>query len=170
MNLGRCPVCRSHLDLQTMQSDEVTRELLGVVAKLPSQLAGPLLAYVGLFRPEKRDLTNDRTLKLIQEVQALTSDTYLLGAAMAETVQQIHTNRQQGGDAQPLKNHNYLKKVIKGISDRIGQAVPVPAKSENSTAAPAESDSLDAWERQMRKMGKDPKKLLAQFQVPGGDE
>lgn len=170
MNLGRCPVCRSHLDIQMMDVDEAGRELHALLAKMPSQLAGPLLSYLGLFRPAKQDLTNRRTVKLAQEVMALTSDHYLLGAAMAETVQQIHSNRQAGGEYSPLKNHNYLKKVLKGISERIGQAVPVSSNAEEKTEPPEQADQTEAWKRQMRKLGQDPDKILSQFQVQEDDQ
>lgn len=170
MRLGRCPICRSQLDLQAIEVDESGRDLLAMMAKLPSQLAGPLLSYLGLFRPLKQDLTNSRTLKLAEEVLALTSDRYLLGAAMAETVQQIQTNRQAGGDVSPLKNHNYLKKVLKGIGDRIGQAIPAADQKEPKSGQPLRAASDAEWRRGMEKLGINPDELLKKHRAPGGDQ
>lgn len=170
MRLGRCPICRSHLDLQAIEMDESGRDLLALMAKLPSQLAGPLLSYLGLFCPLKQDLTNSRTLKLAEEALALTSDRYLLGAAMAETVQQIRTNRQAGGDVSPLKNHNYLKKVLKGIGDRIGQAIPAAAREDSNPKQPPRAASDAEWRRGMEKLGINPDELLKKHRAPGGDK
>ena len=118
MNLGRCPVCHSHIQLEAIVQDEAASKLLGILTGMDAELSRPLVAYLGLFRPPKRDLANDRALKLCQEVIELTSDNQRLAAALAQTVEQI---RAKGGG--PLKNHNYLKRVLENIDT--AQTMPV---------------------------------------------
>lgn len=119
MMLGRCPVCHSQISLEAVCQDEAGRELLGLLANLPGEASRALVQYLGLFRPEKRDLANDRALRLAREVLALSPDCVRLSAAMAETVEAI---RAKAG-AVPMKNHNYLRRVLEGMP----AAMPVQA-------------------------------------------
>ena len=111
MNLTRCPVCHSHITLEAIVQDEAGRELLGLLASLEGDLSRALVTYLGLFRPEKRDLSNDRALRLAQEVIGLTEHRTKLAAALSQTVETLRSK----GSA-PLKNHNYLKRVIENIN------------------------------------------------------
>jgi hypothetical protein len=115
MNLGRCPVCHSHITLEAMVQDEAGRELLGLLGVMEGDLSRALVTYLGLFRPEKRDLANDRALRLAQEVLALTQDRQKLAAALAQTVETLRAKGGGGGSAS-LKNHNYLKRVLENTS------------------------------------------------------
>lgn len=117
MNLGRCPVCHSRISLEAIVQDEAGRELLALLAKLDAVVAVPLVTYLGLFRPEQRDLANDRALRLAREVLDLGTGP-ALAQAMANTVESI---RGKGGT--PLKNHNYLKQVLTSVSASTDVAV-----------------------------------------------
>ena len=119
MMLGRCPVCHSQISLEAVCQDEAGRELLGLLASLPGDTSRALVQYLGLFRPEKRDLSNDRALRLAREALALCADSLRLSAAMSETVEAI---RAKSG-AVPMKNHNYLRRVLEGMP----AAMPVQA-------------------------------------------
>ena len=119
MMLGRCPVCHSQISLEAVCQDEAGRELLGILANLPGEASSALVQYLGLFRPEKRDLSNDRALRLAREALALCADSLRLSAAMSETVEAI---RAKSG-AVPMKNHNYLRRVLEGMP----VAMPVQA-------------------------------------------
>jgi hypothetical protein len=128
MMLGRCPVCHIQISLEAVCQDEAGRELLGILANLPGEASRALVQYLGLFRPEKRDLSNDRALRLAREVLALCADSLRLSAAMSETVEAI---RAKSG-AVPMKNHNYLKRVLEGMPAAMpvqagGQLVDAPA-------------------------------------------
>ena len=127
MNLGRCPVCHSHIQLEAVVQDEAMSKLAGILAGMDGELARPLVTYLGLFRPQKRDLANDRALKLCLEVIELTSDHARLAAALAQTVEMI---RRPGGG--PLKNHNYLKRVLEGIET--SGNMPTCTKSQTGTS------------------------------------
>lgn len=163
MKIGRCSICHHHLDLQALAQDESTRDLLSLVAKTPHTVMVPLLAYLGLFRPKKRDLANDRALHLAEEALELTTDQHLLAAALRETVEQIYKKRQAGENGQPLKNHNYLKQVMTGIADRIGQTVPKRGAEQTTSQEQKQVEKADddaAWRRQMRRLGYDPDRAM----------
>lgn len=124
MNFGRCPVCHSHINLEAIIQDEAASKLAGMLAGMDGELSRPLVSYLGLFRPPKRDLANDRALKLCQEVIELNQDHARLSAALAQTVEQI---RAKGGG--PLKNHNYLKAVLEST-----EAANFPTCTKSQTA------------------------------------
>ncbi len=110
MMLGRCPVCHSHISLEAVVQDEAGREMLALLAGMEGGLGRALVGYIGLFRPVKRDLSNDRALRLMREALALDADLGRLAWALAETAEAI---RAKGGG--PLRNHNYLKRVLEGM-------------------------------------------------------
>ena len=112
--------------------DEAGRELMALVAKLDTQTGAALVSYLGLFRSASRDLANERALKLASETLALmprldTLDTAQLPIALSETVEVLRGKQPR----QPLKNHNYLKKVLECV-----QARPVIAHTKQGVIAP----------------------------------
>lgn len=139
MNLGRCPVCHSHISLEAIVQDDAGRELLALLAALDADLARPLVAYIGLFRPEKQDLRNLRALQLARDVLAMPATSpQQRAAALAETVESL---RAKAGP--PLKNHNYLRRVLENTPDQ--PAALAPAKRLPPRASKT-ADALDALE------------------------
>jgi len=102
-----CPCCHTRYPIDAANQDEAARDLLALRGSLPPRCWVPLIAYLGLFRSESRALAWDRALRLAREVMELNADPDRLENALAETVESL---RNKGG--QPLKNHNYLKRVI----------------------------------------------------------
>ena|SRR5690625_2878422 len=153
MQLTRCPNCHARIDLAACIEDDAGRELLALVAKLQSRLAASLLSYLGLFRPSKQDLRNSRALHLAQETLKLHSDNDLLIAGMNATVQQIQQQRLSGNNT-PLKNHNYLKKVLAGLTDHQTRPAPLPPDTygEQPPQRSSQSDS-EAWKCQLNRLG-----------------
>ncbi|MCG9722132.1 hypothetical protein [Shewanella sp. Isolate7] len=129
MKLGRCHVCHSTLHLDALVQDEAARELLALLTPLDGGLARALVSYMGLFRPEKSDLSWKRALKLATEALALTSNRDWLRAALEDTVQKLREARQTG-QRRSLTNHNYLKKVLQGISDGAVIVAPQPVQGK----------------------------------------
>ena len=155
MKLSRCPVCHSNIHLDQLVQDEAGRQLLGLVSKLGYQLGPALVAYLGLFRPEKRDLTNDRALSLAQETLALTANQPLLAESLRETVTGIQNNRIRG-DKKALANHNYLKRVMEA---KAGTEPVKPVKSsielKQDTQISAEENNRLFKERMKQLGGRD---------------
>jgi len=132
MRLGRCPVCHAHLHLDALVQDEAGRDLLALCATLPDDLGRALVGYLGLFRPAKSDLANDRALRLAREVLALESDPARLAWALSETVESLRAK----GEARAMKNHNYLKRVLEGAPSAVmGAPVARIARDEKRAMA-----------------------------------
>ena len=139
--------------------DDAGRELLALLVKVTPALGRALVQYIALFRARNRDLANTRALKLATDALAIQADPYLLAAAMQDTVEAVQTKR-QAGDGSPLKNHNYLKSVLKTVSERAGNtASVVPTGTPKRDKAPVR-DSDEAWRAQMKKLGHDPDTLI----------
>ena len=136
MQLGRCPVCHSRLQLEALVQDEAGRQLLALVARLDTQTGAALVSYLGLFRSASRDLTNERALRLANEALGLVpaSDTARLAIALSETVEALRGRQPR----QPLKNHNYLKRVLETVTQR-GELLPAgpPAVQPEARARPS---------------------------------
>ena len=130
MNLGRCPCCHSPLDLAAIVADLEARDLLALPAN-HGDVARPLVGYLALFRPAKRDLSWARALKLATEALALTEDRAVLAEALVHTVDSL---RAKGGEL-PLTSHGYLKRVIDAQSKRAQTALE--GGSRALAAAPA---------------------------------
>lgn len=110
----RCPVCHTSNSLEAYASDEAGRELLGLLASTGTMMR-PLVHYLGLFRPAQRDLSHARALKLMRELLDLNTDPQQLATALTDTVESIR-QKQQAGEVRPLKNHNYLMRVLETVA------------------------------------------------------
>ncbi len=135
----RCPCCHASNSLEAYTADEAGRELLVTLAK-SGALFRPLVAYLGLFRPASRDLSHDRALKLAREVLELAADPRALAQALSETVEAMRQKRQEG-DVRPLKNHNYLKRVLESVAlaprevtEYVTEGTPRPARGKRAQA------------------------------------
>ena len=139
MNL-HCPCCHAQYSIEALTQDAAARELLGMRGTMPPSL----LAYLTLFRSESRALSFDRALKLAKETLLLTENTLQLEAAMAETVESMRAKRMDG-QAKPLKNHNYLKRVLENTPEG-GVLVTSRQKAASGTSKRAQSfDALTTW-------------------------
>ncbi|KZK66693.1 hypothetical protein [Shewanella baltica] len=132
MKLCRCPVCHSNIHLDALVNDDAARELLATLAPMDGATGRILMNYIGLFRPVKSDLSFNRALTLVNDTLALTSNRDWLRAALEETVIKLRAARTEG-NARPLTNHNYLKKVLESISQH---SIP-PAAAPTANAKPS---------------------------------
>lgn len=119
----RCPSCGSTFSLDVAINAEAGSELLSIMANTSTALTRPLMAYLGLFRPATRKLTWDRALKLAQEVLALSTPEHL-AVALGDTVESLREKQQHPG-WKPMRNHNYLKRVLESVE--MSTVVPVTA-------------------------------------------
>jgi len=143
MQLGRCPICHSRLNLEALVQDEAGREMLGLLALLDTLSGAALVVYLGLFRPATRDLANDRSLRLAREAMALHSDPTTLATAMHESVQSMRAKQDQGA-FKPLTNHNYLKRVLETVAVSASPTALVPAQHAIQTPAKPPSKTAQA--------------------------
>ncbi|WP_299494929.1 hypothetical protein [uncultured Shewanella sp.] len=140
MKLSRCPVCHSQLHLENLVNDQAASELLGLLAPMGGRLARAVVAYVGLFRPQKSDLSFSRALKITHEALAINTNQDVLTVGLENTVMQIRSAR-VAGTATPLANHNYLKKVLSSVDDSVIGPAPSAAKSAAKPAVEVKSFS-----------------------------
>lgn len=132
----RCPICHSLLSLESLIQEDMGRALFTLVLKQKQTLQGALVSYLGLFRAGQRDLANDRALKLAHEVLELSPDADTLATALIQVVENMRQKQQaQGENWKPLKNHNYLKEVIKGVSSEYLVKVERQQPSEPAASA-----------------------------------
>ena len=155
MKLARCPICRAHLHLDALISDDEGRALLGLLSKFNKRLSAPLVSYISLFRPEKSDLSNARAHKLMQETLELHKNHECLAKALQDTVQSLHAKRQQqigyGQVPKPLANHNYLKQVLNTIKGEFTASTKAPTTDstwEERSFANVVTDSENDAKRQ----------------------
>jgi len=134
VKLARCPVCHAHIHLDALIQDEAGRALMGVLAQHHT-LYRPLVAYLTLFRPEKRDLANDRALTLVEEALALEKKQDVLKAALIEAVEAAREKSAQGL-WKPPKDHGWLKAFLKNA--RVAQGMP--AKPPRQRPEPVTED------------------------------
>lgn len=146
-----CPLCHGTFSLDALIQDQAGRELLMLMAQ-QGPLGPPLLQYLTLFRSEKRALPFDRSLRLAQDVLALPAPPEQLAVALAETVESLRARREQGGPVKPLRNHNYLKRVLEsqpaplpGSSEVPGPRPPAPGSASSKTARAI--GRLDSWKK-----------------------
>jgi hypothetical protein len=137
-----CPCCHAHYSIEALTQDAAARELLGMRATMPPNL----LSYLTLFRSETRALSFDRALKLAKETLQLSDNTVQLDAAMAETVESMRAKREQGVLGKPLKNHNYLKRVLESTPESGSTAVATRQRTSTVASKRAQSfEHLAIW-------------------------
>ncbi|MBP1130480.1 MULTISPECIES: hypothetical protein [Serratia] len=164
MKIARCPVCHSDLHLDALLEDDAGRELLAVLTKLPGAAAKAMVAYIGLFRAEKSNLSNSRAVKLVKEVLEQHHPSRVLTHALSETVERIRSKR-HNGDKKPLNNHRYLLEVYRTSEQIFAQTSNVAARERDESSRVTDHDrNRDDYLAQMQRMGQDVSKL------PGGPE
>lgn len=126
MNI-KCPCCGSQFSVEVALQEEAGRELLAEIARLSAPMCRALFAYLGLFRPAERVLSWGRALKLAREVLALGPEHVLL-PAMEDTLTALSERRGLPG-WKPMKNHNYLARVLESVE--VSQLVTLPAATQD---------------------------------------
>ncbi len=141
-----CPCCHAQFSVEAITQDAAARELLGLKGELPPAT----FSYLALFRSEKRALSWERALKLAREVVGLMDGVRAihespLQEAMVETVEAL-----RGKGKGPLKNHNYLKRVLESrqaVSSERGavQAVTGPRSQVPASKTASAIGRLEQW-------------------------
>lgn len=117
----RCPSCGATLSLDALIAHDGARDALGVAFKLSGPLGHSLVRYLGLFRPETRELTMDRVAKLLGELLPdLQSQRINRGGQVFQAppecwtwaIDQALAARESGRLATPLKGHGWLYQVM----------------------------------------------------------
>ena len=110
----KCPSCFAEFDILAALNNAAGSQLLQKLAALDASLSRPLYVYLTLFRSPKRALSYEKALRLAEEVLALSTNQVQLADALQKVVDALR-EKQLAGGFKPLKNHNYLKRVIEDV-------------------------------------------------------
>jgi hypothetical protein len=148
----RCPACGATNSLDALLGHGEASKAFVASLNLVGDLATPLVKYLGMFRSQNRELTFERTAKLLSEIsgdinaQLIKRGHHSYPAPKAAWIWAINTmleRRDQGKLQLPLKNHGYLYEVISSFKPE-----NAPAPSERAAAAPrAKSEAERAVEQ-----------------------
>ncbi|MFY4986152.1 DUF2752 domain-containing protein [Acinetobacter baumannii] len=136
----RCPACGATNSLDALLGHGEASKAFVASLNLVGDLATPLVKYLGMFRSQNRELTFERTAKLLGEIatdinaQQIKRGHHSYPAPKAAWIWAINTmieRRDQGKLQLPLKNHGYLYEVISSFKP---ENAPVP--TERRAAAP----------------------------------
>lgn len=132
----RCPSCGATLSLDALIAHDGARDALGVAFKLSGSLGHALVRYLGLFRPETRELTMDRVAKLLGELlpdlqsQRIERNGQVFEAppeCWTWAIDQTLAAREAGRLATPLKGHGWLYQVMSQYQPQANAVAPVLA-------------------------------------------
>lgn len=143
-----CPTCHTIFHLEAAMEEAAGREFAAYIVNL-GEFARPLVAYLGMFRPASRALAYERMLRMAREVMALSQDAGQLAKALSETVESLRQKRDEG-DIRPLKNHNYLKRVLENTPN-VGTALAPAAMQNVQGSAPTSKTARAIGRLQGRK-------------------
>ncbi|MBN6515528.1 DUF2752 domain-containing protein [Acinetobacter pittii] len=136
----RCPACGATNSLDALLGHGEASKAFVASLNLVGELATPLVKYLGMFRSQNRELTFERTAKLIGEIsgdinaQQIKRGHHSYPAPKAAWIWAINTmleRRDQGKLQLPLKNHGYLYEVISSFKPE-----NAPTPTERRAAAP----------------------------------
>lgn len=119
-----CPCCGARFPLEAALNDAAGREMMTLVATLPTELSRAALTYLSLFRSSSRALAWQRALKLIREVIGLSTPAHLV-VALNSTLDSLRPRQGEPG-WKPLKNHNYLKQVLASVEAQTIAPITTP--------------------------------------------
>jgi hypothetical protein len=117
----RCPACGATCSLDALLGHSDASKAFVSALSVTGDLQHPLIKYLAMFRSESRDLTFERTAKLISEIAPdITAKEIKRGhhtypaprAAWVWAIATMLERRDQGKLQLPLKNHGYLYEVI----------------------------------------------------------
>lgn len=128
-----CPNCGTAMPLEVAIGHQGARDALIALANLhpsASRLQMLALRYVGLFAPARQKMRLDRVAAVLAELQALLStgqvewDGITYAAPLPYWMDAIEAMLARQGEMElPLRNHNYLRKVVSGNLRREAHAV-----------------------------------------------
>lgn len=143
----RCPACGATTSLDALLGHGDASKAFVTSLALVGDLAQPLVKYLGMFRSQNRDLTFERTAKLIGEIaedinaQQIKRGHHSYPAPKAAWIWAINTmleRRDQGKLQLPLKNHGYLYEVISSFKP---ENAPAPTERRAAAAPRAKTEA-----------------------------
>lgn len=122
-----CPACNAEYTLDVLLAQSSAREAMLHALALPAPLGKLLIAYMGCFRPPKRQLSWDRVAAILGELRGpieaaqIERNGRAWSAPLAYWQQALETvllARDNGKLTLPLKSHGYLFEVIAAMANK----------------------------------------------------
>lgn len=119
----RCPNCGTANSLDSLVNDAAAAEVMKMLLELDADIGKAAIRYIGLFRPEKSQLSWGRTAKLLKELlpqiqtASIERDGTVYAAPMEAWLYALHevlAAREAGRLKTPLKSHGYLYEILVG--------------------------------------------------------
>ncbi len=122
-----CPACHAELSLEVLISHEAARQAVARLATVSLPFGALTLRYMALFRPEKRGLSIERLVRLVEELlpdierRAVTRkgrDWDAPVEAWRAAFEVVLSKRDKGTLTLPLTSHGLLYEVLAGIAEK----------------------------------------------------
>jgi hypothetical protein len=148
-----CPTCHCEISLDALLESESARRAVARLAEISVPFGALMLRYVALFRPEKRRLSIDRMVSLLEEllpdiergaVRRKGRDWPAPRDTWRAAVEQVLANRDKGTLTLPLTSHGYLHEVICGMAEKFEAAAERERETARRTRAPAPGPAAGA--------------------------
>lgn len=142
--LTRCPNCGASASLDALISHQALRQLLATVMQLGLPYGGPLMRYLGLFRPARRELRPERAARLLAELLpdiqrgAITRrgrDWPAPPALWHAALDAVLDAAAKGSLQPPLADHGYLYEVLMRLADKQEGAQEAQREQERRSAS-----------------------------------
>jgi hypothetical protein len=122
-----CPCCHVELSLDLLLTNEAARHAVARLATVSLPFGALTLRYMALFRPEKRGLSIERMVKLIEELLPDLERGFITRKGRDWSVdietwragmETVLAKRDKGDLTLPLTSHGLLLEVMAGFVDR----------------------------------------------------
>lgn len=134
-----CPSCGAIASVEAWLSNADSRECLGIVAGMPSDVGKKILYYLTLFRPRVpeidkgyRGLIWPRALRLLIELKRLMDDQFICWEKQPARPNNLHAWSQaleqviqRPPKRLPLETHGYLRRIAYDIANEMDRVAEV---------------------------------------------
>lgn len=142
-----CPACNAEYSLDVLIAHEGARDAVMAALKLPAPLGGLLLRYLSLFRTAKtKNLSWDKVARVLGDLVEPVAKAEILfdgrtwPAPLPYWHQALEYVVNNTSLKPPLSNHNYLYKVIAGITgEQQAKAEDYKEQQRRTYGAPGEA-------------------------------
>lgn len=152
----RCPACGATTSLDALLGHSDASQAFVASLNLMGDLAKPLVRYLAMFRSDSRDLTFERTAKLLNELAAdinakqIKRGHHSYPAPIGAWIWAINTileRREQGKLQLPFKNHGYLYEVLTSYKPEYTPVMDSRPRHAAAQAARAKTDAERATDQ-----------------------
>lgn len=146
-----CPCCQTDFPLEAGINDVNARSAITRAFSL-TPIGKLLLAYVQLFKPEKRALSMDNLVKILDQIIPMIQEGKIEHAKRTWSAPHVYWEQAIGQMIDnreklrlPLKNHSYLFTIIAGFADK------AESKAEAQTEARKAGGSIQRHQQTLTK-------------------